>query len=331
MKAIVAGRYGPPEVLEYKDVDTPVPAENQVLLKVYAASVNPVDYHQFEGGLAAFIGWLRRTPPDPRLGTDVAGRVEAVGSAVTRFKPGDEVFGAGAGSFAEYTLGREANLVSKPANCSFEEAAAVPVAAITALQGLRDAGRLKAGETVLVNGASGGVGSSAVQIAKSYGAHVTGVCSTRNLDLVRSLGADEVIDYTGQDFTRAGRRYDLIYDAVGNHSVFDFGRVLNPGGRCVVTGFGGLPALVQLLLLSGLASRLAGRAIGFQGIAKFNQPDLEFLAGLLAAGKIRPSIEKTYPLAETAEAFRHLATGRTRGKLVIRVAEPAGAPASTAD
>ncbi len=250
MKAIVYTKYGPPEVLQLKEVAKPVPKDNQVLVKVHAASANALDWHFMRGApfLARLAGGLRK-PKDPRLGADFAGRVEAVGTNVTQFQPGDEVFGAETGSFAEYASVPENTLALKPTKSSFEEAAAIPVAAITALQGLRDKGQIQSRQKVLVNGASGGVGTFAVQIAKSFGTEVTGVCSTRNLDLVRSIGADHVIDYTQADFTKNGQHYDLIYDAVGNRSVSDYKRALNPNGTCVIAGFQNLPRLFEHMVL----------------------------------------------------------------------------------
>ena len=319
MKAIVCTRYGPPEVLQLREVEKPAPNDGEVLVKIHAASANPADYHRMRGGLARLVGWLLRIPQNPRLGTDVAGRVEAVGNDVTQFKPGDEVFGACAGSFAEYAIVRENRLALKPANTSFEAAAAVPVAAITALQGLRDKGQIQPRQKVLVNGASGGVGTFAVQIAKSYGTEVIGVCSTRNLDMVRSIGADHVIDYTQEDFTKNGRRYDLIYDAVGNRSVSDYRRALNPGGTCVIAGFSTLARLFEHVVLGPLSSKVGKKKVGLMGIAKVNQKDLVFLKELLEARKVVPVIDRRYPLGETAEAIRYLEEGHARGKVVITV------------
>ncbi len=319
MKAIMFTKYGPPDVLQLREVEKPAPNDGEVLVEIHAASANPADYHRMRGGLARLVGWLLRIPQNPRLGTDVAGRVEAVGSNITQFKPGDEVFGGCAGSFAEYASARENRLALKPANSSFEQAAAVPVAAITALQGLRDKGKIKSGQRVLVNGASGGVGTFAVQIAKSFGTEVTGVCSTRNLDMVRSIGADHVIDYTQKDFTRNGQRYDLIYDAVGNRSISDYKRALNPGGTCVIAGFSTLPRLFEHVILGPLRSKTGNKKVGLMGIAKINQKDLVFLKELLEAGKVVPVIDRRYPLSETAEAIRYLEQGHARGKVVITV------------
>jgi NADPH:quinone reductase-like Zn-dependent oxidoreductase len=323
MKAILCARYGSPEVLQLKEVEKPAPADGYVLVEIHAASANPVDWHSMKGGLTRVFGGGLRKPKDPRLGTDIAGRVEAVGTNVTQFKPGDDVFGACAGGFAEYGTARERNLALKPANRSFEEAAAVPVAAITALQGLRDKGQIHAGQKVLVNGASGGVGTFAVQIAKSFGTEVTGVCSPQNLDTARSIGADHVIDYTREDFTRNGQRYDLIYDVVGNHSISEYKRVLNPNGTCVIAGIGfpslSVPRLLGLLILGPLRSKFGDKKVGFMGVAKLNGKDLVYLKELLEAGKVVPVIDRRYPLSETAEAMRYLGEGHARGKVVITV------------
>jgi NADPH:quinone reductase-like Zn-dependent oxidoreductase len=327
MKAIRFTHYGSPDVLQLVEVEKPVPADDQVLLNVQAASANPVDWHLMRGApfLARLQGGLLG-PANPKLGVDVAGRVEAVGQKVTQFKPGDEVYGTARGSFAEYVCAAESRLALKPAHLSFEAAAAVPVAAITALQGLRDTGKIQAGQRVLVNGAAGGVGTFAVQIAKVYGARVTGVCSTRNLDLVRSIGAEQAIDYTREDFSRNGQRYDLIFDAVGNRSVADYQRALSPRGRCVIAGFGGLGRLLEHAALGRWASRTGGRFIGFMGMAAINTPDLTVLNEWLEAGSVAPVIERCWPLAETAAALRHLETGHARGKVVIALAQRRAGP-----
>jgi len=320
MKAIVHTQYGSPDVLQLKEVEKPAPNDGKILVKIHAASANPLDWHEMRGApfLARLQGGLRR-PKDPRLGADIAGRVEAVGNNVTQFQPGDEVFGVCAGSFAEYASVREDRLALKPANSSFEEAAAVPVAAITALQGLRDKGKIQPGQKVLVNGASGGVGTFAVQIAKSFGTEVTGVCSARNLDVVRSIGADHVIDYTREDFTKNGQRYDLIYDAVGNRSVSDYKRALRPQGTCVIVGFTTLLRLFGHVVLGPLMSMTGSKKIGLMGLAKPNQKDLVVLKELVEAGKVVPVIDRRYPLSETAEAIRYLEEGHARGKVVITV------------
>ena len=264
-----------------------------------------------------------RRPKNTFLGADIAGRIEAVGSGVSQFRPGDEVFGdvsgSGLGGFAEYVCAREKTLALKPSNLSFEEAAAVPVAAITALQGLRDKGQIRPGQQVLINGASGGVGTFAVQLAKHFGAEVTGVCSTRNLELVRSIGADRVVDYTREDFTKGGQPYDLIFDAVGNRSVSDYARALGPQGRCVVVGFTTLTHLLQVALLGAWVSRRGRKKIGVMGTAKPNQMDLVFIKELLEVGKVTPVIDRTYPLSETAEAIGYLEKGHARGKVVIDI------------
>jgi NADPH:quinone reductase-like Zn-dependent oxidoreductase len=320
MKAIVFTQYGSPDVLHFTEVEKPAPKDDEVLVKVLMASANPLDWHRMRG--APFLARLTEgflKPDNPRLGADIAGRVEAVGKNVTEFKPGDEVFGdVGAGGFADYLCAREKNLVLKPGNVSFEAAAAVPVAALTALQGLRNTGHIQAGQTVLVNGASGGVGTFAVQIAKSFGAEVTGVCSTRNLDMVRSIGASHVIDYTQEDFTKNGQRYDLIYDAVGNRSVSDYKRALNPQGRCVIAGFTTLPRLFQHMILGPLMSR-NGKKVGLMPTATVNKQDLTTMKDLLEAGKVVPVIDRRYPLSETAEAIRYLEAGHAQGKVIITV------------
>jgi len=320
MKAIVYTHYGSPDVLQFKETEKPVPNAGEILVKIYAASANPLDWHLMRGApfLARLEGGLRK-PKDPRFGADLAGRVEAVGSTVTQFQLGDEVFGAWTGSFAEYATVPENRVALKPANRSFEEAAAIPVAAITALQGLRDTGHIHTGQKVLINGASGGVGSFAVQFAKAFGAEVTGVCSTRNLDMVRSIGADHVIDYTQEDFTRNGEHYDLIFDAVGNRSISAYRRALNPNGTCVVAGFSGLPRLFEHMVLGPLRSKIGNRWVGLMGTAKMNQQDLVFVKELVEAGKVIPVIERRYPLREVPEAIRHLETGHARGKVVITV------------
>src|SRR5712675_796365 len=299
MQAIVSRCYGPPEVLRLEAIAKPVPKADELLVRVHAASVNPLDWHYMRGKpylvrLEAGMG----APEVPRLGVDFAGTVEAVGSSVTRFKPGDEVFGGRTGAFAEYVTIRESrNVVLKPASVSFEQAAAIPIAAITALQALRDKGHLKPGQKVLVNGASGGVGTFAVQIAKAFGAEVTGVCSSRNVDLVKSIGADHVIDYTREDFTKTDQHYDMIYDLVGNHSFPERRQILTPNGICVLAGIGG----------AGIRPESGGRILGnfktaFQSkftsqkfvfyIAKLTKDDLNVLRDLMQAGKLSPVIDR---------------------------------------
>jgi NADPH:quinone reductase-like Zn-dependent oxidoreductase len=320
MKAIVYTKYGSPDVLQFKEVEKPAPTDGQILVKIYAASANPVDWHLMRASpfLARLAGGLRK-PKDPRLGADFAGRVEAVGANVAQFQPGDEVFGASTGAFAEYICVAESEVALKPANLSFEQAAAVPVAATTALQGLRDTGQIHTGQRVLVNGASGGVGTFAVQIARAFGTEVTGVCSTRNLDMVRSIGADHAIDYMKEDFTRTGQHYDLIYDAVGNSSVSAYRRALNPGGTCVVAGFTSLPRLFEHMLIGPLRSKIGDKKVGLMGTAQIKQKDLVSLRELLEAGKVTPVIDRRYSLREVPEAIRYLEAKHARGKVVITV------------
>jgi len=322
MKAIVYTKYGPPDVLQFKEVEKPVPNDGEILVKIQAASVNTLDLATRGPFLARIITGGLLKPKDPRVGADIAGRVEAVGSNVTQFQPGDEVFGAWKGGFAEYASVPENRVALKPTNSSFEEATAIPVAAITALQGLRDTGQIQPGQKVLIHGASGGVGTFAVQIAKAFGAEVTAVCSTRNLDMVRSIGADHVIDYTQEDVTRTGQRYDLILAVNGYHPIFAYRRVLRPSGRYVLVGGSKAhlyQALLQALLLGPLISRAGRQKMGFMGIAKINQKDLVYVKELIEAGKVVPVIETRYPLRETAEALRYLEEGHARGKVVITV------------
>ncbi len=323
MKAILCPAYGGPEILQLVEVEKPVPKENQVLVKVRAASVNTLDLTIRGVLLARIISGAYSKPKDPRVGVDLAGVVEAVGSAVTRFKPGDEVFGNAHGAFAEYACARENTLVLKPSNVTFEAAASVPVAGLTALQGLRDKGHIQSGQKVAINGASGGVGTFAVQIAKAFGAEVTAICSTGNVDMARSIGADHVIDYTKEDFTKGSQRYDLIVAVNGFHPILDYRRVLNPSSTFVMAGMSKahiFRGLFEGLLLGPLVSRFSGQKLGFMGIAKVNQADLVVLKELLEAGKIVPVVEKTYPLSETAEALRYLETGHAKAKVVISVA-----------
>ncbi len=319
MKAIVHTKYGSPDVLQFKEVEKPLPQDHQLLIKVHAASVNTLDLALRGPLLARIITGGLLKPKDQRLGVDLAGRVEAAGSNVTQFQPGDEVFGRGLGAFAEYACVAENRLALKPANVSFEAAAAVPVAAITALQGLRDKGQIQPGQHVLIHGASGGVGTFAVQIAKAFGAEVTAVCSTRNVDTARSIGADQVIDYTQKDCTRNGQRYDLILAVNGYHPIFAYRRALRPTGRYVLVGSKDhlYLALLQAMLLGPVISIAGRQKMGFMGIAKINQKDLAFVKELLEAGKVVPVIERRYPLRETAEAFRYLEEGHAKGKVVI--------------
>jgi NADPH:quinone reductase-like Zn-dependent oxidoreductase len=316
-------RYGPPDVLELRDVEKPVPDAGRVLVRVRASSLNASDWHGMRGGIVRLFGGGIWRPKDPRVGGDVSGIVEAVGPNVTRFKPGDEVFGAGAGALAEYVVAREDRLAPKPANVPFEQAGAVAVAATTALQGLRDRGHIRAGQKVLINGASGGVGTFALQIAKSYGAEVTAVCSPRNLDQARALGADHVIDYTREDFARNGQTYDLIYEVAAHHSISAYKRSLNPGGRCVIAGIGfpkfSIVRFFAMLILGPLRSRFGGKEVRFMGIAKLNEKDMAVLGDLLASGKVVSVIDRTYPLGQAAEAMRYLGTGHARGKVVVTV------------
>jgi NADPH:quinone reductase-like Zn-dependent oxidoreductase len=323
MKAIVSRCYGPPSVLRLEDIAKPVPAADELLVRVHAASVNPLDWHYMEGKPYLLrMGAGMGAPEVPRLGVDFAGTVEAVGSAVTHFKPGDEVFGGRTGAFAEYVTIRESRaLTLKPANVSFAQAAAVPIAAITALQALRDKGHLQPGQKVLVNGASGGVGTFAVQIAKSYGAEVTGVCSTRNVPLIRSLGADHVIDYSREDFTQGGQHYDLIIDTVGSHSLLAYRRVLNPSGIVVIVGstsvgdwVGFLVTPIDAIVLSKFVSQ---KFVPF--LAELNHEDLSVLAGLMQSGKVTPSIDRTYSLRDVPAAMKYVEEGHARGKVVISV------------
>src|SRR5213594_1113146 len=321
MKAIVCTQYGSPDVLQLKEVEKPAPKEDEVLVTIHAASANPLDWHLMRGSpFPARLGGGLRRPKDPRLGVDIAGRVEAVGNNVTQFQPGNEVFGTVKGGFAEYACAREDRLALKPANNSFEEAAAAPVVAFTALQGLRDKGKIQPGQKVLVNGASGGVGTFAVQIAKSYGTEVTGVCSTRNLDLVRKIGADHVVDYTQEDFTKnEQQRYDLIFDAVGNRSVSDYKRALKPGGTCAVAGFSSMPRMFEHSALGPLRSKTGKKKVGGMGMAKINQNDLVFLKQLVETQKVRPVIDRHFPLSQAADAIRYLEAGHAQGKVVITV------------
>ena len=320
MQAIVYEEYGSPDVLEVKDVAKPTPKDDEVLIKVHAASVNAADLHLLRADpfLVRLSSGLLK-PKNKILGADIAGRVEAVGSNVKQFKPGDEVFGdisaCGWGGFAEYVCARENALVLKPANITFEQAAAVPMAAVTALQGLRNKGQIQSGQKVLINGASGGVGTFAVQIAKSFGAEVTGVCSTGKMDMVRSIGADQVIDYTQEDFTQNGHRYDLILAANGYHSISDYKRVLTPKGIYVMSG-GAEAQLFQAMLQGPWISMTGNQKMG-NLLAKPNNADLAFVKDLLEAGKVVPVIDKRYPLTEVPEALRYLEEGHALGKVVI--------------
>jgi NADPH:quinone reductase-like Zn-dependent oxidoreductase len=323
MKAVVYCDYGVAN-LKFQDIEKPAPADDQLLVRVRAASVNPLDWHFVEGTpylMRALAAGLRK-PKDTQLGVDFAGTVEAVGKNVTKFKPGDEVFGGRTGAFADYVCIRESRAVAlKPASVTFEQAASVPIAGITALQALRDKGQLQAGQKVLINGASGGVGTFAVQIAKSLGADVTGVCSTRNVDLVRSLGADHVIDYTKEDFTKTDQLYDLIVDNVGNRSLSECRRVLKPKGTFVLVGGGGaneqgligpMAKPLKLMLVSPFVSQKMGMIL-----AELNHDDLALLADLMQSGKVKPVIDRTYKLSDVPEAIKYLEQGHARGKVII--------------
>jgi NADPH:quinone reductase-like Zn-dependent oxidoreductase len=321
MRAIVRNTYGSPDVLELQEIDKPDLADDCVLVRVRAASINPADWYGMTG--RPYVGRVPmglRKPKERVLGIDFAGTVEAVGKDVTGFQGGDEVFGGRTGALAEYVCVRNA-VAPKPANLTFEEAAAVPVAAITVLQGLRDKGQLQPGQKVLINGASGGVGTFAVQIAKAFGAEVTGVCSTRNVDIARSLGADHVIDYTREDFTRSDRRYDLMLDIAGSRSWSECRRVLNPQATLVIVGapkgnrlMGPLSHIVKVRLASLRSSQ---KVLFF--IAKLDKPDLAVMRELLEAGKVTPVIDRRYELSEVADAFRYLGEGHAQGKIVINV------------
>lgn len=323
MKAIAQEEFGPPDVLELKEVDKPAVGDGEVLVRVRAAGANPYDWH-FMRGLPYIArpqaGWRR--PKNPILGSDIAGEVEAVGKDVTRFRPGDRVYGfVGHGGFAEYVSVAEDVLGLMPANLDFEQAAAVPLAAMTALQGLRDVGEIQAGENVLIVGASGGVGTFAIQLAKSFGARVTGVCSTMNVEMVRSLGADDVIDYTEEDFTRGSARYDLIFQVAGTASPANCRRALSPKGRLVLSSgdskgrvIGPMDRVIKAAVLSPFVSQSL-RLLSVKGSSE----DLTILSGLIEAGEVSPVIDKTYSLTDTPEAIRYLETGRARGKLVIAV------------
>jgi NADPH:quinone reductase-like Zn-dependent oxidoreductase len=323
MRTIFYREYGSPDVLQLGEIEQPIAADNEVLIKVRAASVNPLDWHFMRGTPypVRMVSGLRK-PKDTRRGVDVAGRVEAAGRNVTQFRPGDEVFGTCRGAFAEYACAPESAVVTKPPNMTFEQAAAVPIAALTALQALRDKGRIQRGQSVLINGAAGGVGTFAVQIAKSFGAEVSGVCSTRNVEMVRSIGADRVIDYTREDFTKSGERFDLILDCAGNHSVSACRRVLIPKGIYVPVGgeagrwmIGALASSITTLVLSWFVSQTL---VPFF-LAKANQADLATLRELMEGGKITPVIDRRYTLSEVPEAMRYLEAGHARGKVVITV------------
>src|SRR5881396_2919993 len=325
MKAFINCNYGLAN-LKLENIEKPVPNDDQVLVRVHAASVNPYDWHFIEGTpkIIRLMGVGLRKPKDTRVGVDFAGTVEAVGKNVTNFKPGDEVFGGRGGAFAEYVCPRASRAVAlKPASASFEEAASVNIAGITALQALRDRGKVQPGQKVLINGASGGVGTFAVQIAKSFGADVTGVCSTRNLDMVRSLGADHVVDYTKEDFAKSGQRYDVILDNVPNHSLSECRRILTPNGKYVMIGGGGpndsrwvgpFGRVIKTMVLSPFTSQKMGMMM-----ADANGKDLTILADMMQSGKLKPVIDRTYKLNEVPAAIAYLEEGHARGKVVITV------------
>jgi len=321
MKAIVHERYGPPDVLELRDVDMPTFADDQVLLRVHASSVNPAEWYGVTGPLfARLFGGGLRNPKSATVGADVAGRVESVGKDVTEFQPGDEVFGTSGGAWAEYAPAREVRLVRKPAKVSFEAAAAVPIAALTALQALRDVGRVQPGQKVLINGASGGVGTYAVQLAKALGADVTAVCSTRNVDLARSLDADRVVDYTKEDFTQLGERHDLMLDIAGSRPFRQFRRVLTPEARVVIVGakFPSNKGLGPLSHVIGTRLASVGRSQTVKFfVAKINKDDLGLLGELLEAGKVKSVIDRSFELSQAGDALRYLGEGHARGKIVI--------------
>jgi NADPH:quinone reductase-like Zn-dependent oxidoreductase len=324
MKAICYCEYGSPdEVLKLQEVEKPIPNDDQILVRVRAVSLRFYDGGMLQGGVGRLVFGLRK-PRNTCPGSDFSGTVEAVGRNVTEFKPGEEVFGVRAGALAQYIcVRRNGAMVSKPSNLSFEQAAPVPTA-LVALQGLRDTGHVKAGQKVLINGASGGVGTFAVQIAKAFGAEVTGVCSTGNVDLVKSLGADHVIDYTKEDYTKGDQRYDVIYDLVNNHSFAERRRVLKPGGICVLAGIGGSGIHEETLsrvvgvFTAFVRSRFAKEKFVSFGV-RFDTKDLGILRDLTESGKIVPAVTKTYPLTETAAAYKYLITGHARGKLVITI------------
>jgi NADPH:quinone reductase-like Zn-dependent oxidoreductase len=320
MKAIVYHEYGSTDVLRLEEIEDPIATNDEALIRVRAASVNPYDWHFMRGlpYVVRIAGGLRK-PKVTRLGADVAGEIEAVGRNITQFKPGDHVFGTCKGAFAEYVCARPSALVMKPDSATFEQAACVPIAALTALQGLRDSGKLQPGQKVLINGASGGVGTFAVQIAKSFGADVTGVCSTRNVDMVRSIGADRVIDYTQGDFTKNGQRYDVFFDCIGQHSLSICKRVLNAKGTYVGAGAPSdrwMIGPIARLIKSSVVSRLGSQKLSGL-LARVNKEDLTILRELIQAGKVTPVIDRRYRLSEVPNAIRYLEEGHARGKVAI--------------
>ncbi len=322
MKAIVHYKYGLPDVLQLIETQKPIPTADEVLVHVHAASVNPVEWYGMTGFPLArpSAGWLK--PTDPRLGADFSGVVESVGANVTDFRAGDKIFGTTTGAFAEYVCALK-SIALKPANVSFEQAASVPIAGLTALQGLRDHGKIQRGKKVLINGASGGVGTFAVQIAKAFGTEVTAVCSPGNVEMIRSLGADRVIDYKNEDFTRNGERYDLVFDVAGSRSWSEYKRILKPDATFVLVGAKkGFPIIGPLagVLRIFIGARLSGKKIAFF-IAKITRQDLEAMKDLIESGKVTPIVEQSYPLSQAADAMRHLGTGHAKAKITISLAE----------
>ncbi len=316
MKAVVYAGYGPPDVLEIRDLQKPTPKDDEVLIRVRAASINPLDWRVMRGNPYFLRVLMGVRSPNTRPGRDVAGQVETVGRKVTQFKPGDEVFGACIGALADYACASASKLALKPEGVTFEQAASVAVAGLTALQGLRDKGRLQAGQKVLINGAAGGVGTFAVQIAKYLGAEVAGVCSARNVELVQSLGADRVIDYSHEDFTRGVERYNVILDNVGNHSLSALRRVLHRNGRLVIAGGKGVGTILARALQARVLSCFVSQRLGFF-MANLNQDDLKIMGKLMAAGNVTPFIDRHYRLDDIRKAMRYLETGHARGKIVI--------------
>jgi len=318
MKAILYTKYGPPDVLELHDIEKPSPKNDEVLVRVHAASINALEWRRFTLPMiiVRIMGAGIREPGNKSLGADFAGRVEGVGAGVTHYKPGDDVFGVRRGSFAEYVCAPETMIAPKPANISFEAAAAIPLAGLTALQALRDTGKIQSGQAVLVHGAGGGVGTFAVQIAKSLGTEVTAVCGPRNVQVVRSAGADHVIDYTREDFTKSGQRYDLIIAANGYRSIFEYRRVLKSNGIYVVVG-GDLTQMIQALVLGPFLSRSGKKMTGM--MTRPNHDDLVFLKELIEAGQFVPVIDRCYPLAKAAEAHRYVLEGHVRGKVILTI------------
>jgi len=322
MKAIVYDRYGSPDILRYEEIARPTPGDGEVLIRVRATSVNPYDWHLMRGtpyGLRLMTGL--RKPKSRQLGVDVAGEVEEVGSGITELQPGDAVFGACKAAFAEYVCTPESSLVLKPVNVTFEQAGCAAIAGFTAMQGLRDKARLQPGQKILINGASGGVGTFAVQIAKWMGAEVTGVCSTRNVEMVRSIGADHVVNYTQENFTRNGRRYDVVFDCIGNHSLLACRRALTPAGVCVMPGgkSGRWVAPMPRFIAAPILSRFSSRKV-VPVMAKWSKGDLTLIGKLIATEKITPVMDRSYPLREIPEAIRYLEEGHARGKVIVTVA-----------